>query len=52
MGFLFSLAIGIIEKLFASELEKYLEAYHRKRVAENIADAPVTKDELLTSFSG
>jgi hypothetical protein len=47
---IFSLIMGVVEKLFATELLQYLEAYHAKRVAQNVANAPVTRDELAASF--
>jgi hypothetical protein len=50
MGFVFSLLMGLVEKFFASQLEEYLQAYHAKRIAQNVANAPLTKSELAASF--
>jgi hypothetical protein len=47
---LFSLIMGFVEKFCASELLGYLEKYHQKRVAQNVANSPVTKLELIDSF--
>ena len=52
LNMLFSLVMGVIESLFAKELLAYLNAYHQKKLAEGIANAPITKAELLESFSG
>ena len=47
---IFSLIMGVVESLFAKELMQYLESYHAKRKADDIANAPVTKSELADSF--
>lgn len=46
----FSFLIGIAEKFFATELEKYLQSYHQTQLAKGIANAPVTNQEELAGI--
>lgn len=47
---LFSILIGLAERFFAAELMEYLEAYHQKEKAHEIANAPTTIKEEISYF--
>jgi hypothetical protein len=47
---LFSIIVGVLEKFFATELVQYLERYHQKKLAEGVANAPLTNKEEANNF--
>lgn len=47
---LFTFLMGIVESFCAKELTQYLEKYHATKKAIEIAQAPQTKQELVSSF--
>lgn len=47
---LFTFLMGIVESFCAKELEAYLQKYHATQKAKEIANAPTTKSELISSF--
>ncbi len=45
MSLAFSIIMGFVESFFSRELCAYLEKYHQKKVAQLVANAPVTDSE-------